>query len=215
MNELSLFAPAKINLCLSVLSRRSDGYHEVAMLMQMIGLSDEVRVALRGNDITVSSDDSSVPSGQGNIAYHAAKRMLAHSRVNSGVSIYIQKRIPVAAGLGGGSSDAAAVLAACNILFDAGFTREQLAEIGVEIGMDVPFFLHGPSAMAKGRGEIIADLAPPPPFWVLLVNPGIHVSTASVYQNLNLGLTKQVDCNKIQRIRSIIFSRCCRMTSRP
>ncbi len=197
MRALTLQTPAKINLCLSVLGRRSDGYHELEMLMQMVGLYDEVRVALKERGVSVACDSAAVPSGEGNIAFKAAAEMIDVAGGGAGLTIEIKKRIPVAAGLGGGSSDAAAVLAACNRLLGTGFGRERLAEIGARLGMDVPFFFYGPSALAQGRGEILTSLAPLGRFWVLLVNPGFETSTAWVYKKLNLELTKKGKCNKI------------------
>lgn len=201
MNELTLSAPAKINLCLSVLGKRPDGYHDVEMLMQAVGLYDEVTVALTGDGITVQCDNSAVPTGEGNIAYQAAARMLALAGRDVGVTIGIKKRIPVAAGLGGGSSDAAAVIEACNRLLGTGLDTRRMAEVGAALGMDVPFFFHGPTALARGRGEILEKTTPMDPFWVLLANPGFETSTAWVYKNVNLGLTKKVDCNKIARLK--------------
>ncbi len=201
MNEITLMAPAKINLCLCVLGRRFDGYHDVEMLMQMVGLYDQVRVALRGPGISVKCDSKAVPSGEGNIAWKAATAMLDLYGQASGLTIEIKKNIPAAAGLGGGSSDAAAVLLAANILLNMGLDRTKLAEIGTGIGMDVPFFFYGPLAGAKGRGELLTRLPPLPRFWVLLVNPGFETSTAWVYKNLNLRLTKKVDCNKIASLK--------------
>jgi 4-diphosphocytidyl-2-C-methyl-D-erythritol kinase len=194
---VTLLAPAKINLCLSVLGRRPDGYHELDMLMQMVGLYDEIRVSTGGQGITVACDSTCVPAGNENIAYRAADEMLRAAGSREGISVEIKKRIPVAAGLGGGSSDAAAVLIACNRLLRAGFRRERLAEIGARLGMDVPFFFYGPSALARGRGELLTTIDPPPRFWVLLVNPGFETSTSWVYKNLNLRLTKHVKCNNI------------------
>ena len=201
MNELILRTPAKINLCLSVLGKRPDGYHEVEMVMQAVGLYDEVTVRLAGRGITVRCDSDAIPSGEGNIAYRAAREMLDLSGRPSGIAIEIKKNIPVAAGLGGGSSDAAAVLVACNRLLGAGFGRERLTEIGTRLGMDVPFFLHGPTALAKGRGELLTSLPSPPKFWVLLVNPGFETSTAWVYKNLSFGLTKKGDCTNIAGLK--------------
>lgn len=200
MNEIKLLVPAKINLCLSVFGKRPDGYHEVQMLMQMVSLYDEVSVSLGNAGIIVRCDIGAVPSGEGNIAWKAADAMLKSSGSRAGLVVDIKKSIPVAAGLGGGSGNAAAVLVAANRLLHAGLNREQLAEIGAGIGMDVPFFLYGPLAAARGRGEILTRLDPPPRFWVLLVNPGFETSTAWVYKNVNLGLTKKVDCTKISRL---------------
>ncbi|MEK6742276.1 MAG: 4-(cytidine 5'-diphospho)-2-C-methyl-D-erythritol kinase [Nitrospirota bacterium] len=201
MNELVLRTPAKINLCLSVLGKRPDGYHEVEMVMQAVGLYDKVKVKLAESGIMVSCDDAAIPAGPGNIAYRAAREMLDLSGSPSGMAIEIKKNIPVAAGLGGGSSDAAAVLVACNRLLGTDLKREQLAEIGTRLGMDVPFFLFGPTALAKGRGELLTALPPPPKFWVLLVNPGFETSTAWVYKNLNFGLTKKGDCTNIAGLK--------------
>lgn len=199
-DSITLRSPAKINLCLSVHGKRTDGYHDVEMLMQMVGLYDEVTVSLGGNGVSVACDQSGVPGGEKNIAWKAAVGMLAASGIEAGLSIQIKKSIPVAAGLGGGSGNAAAVIAAANRLLGTGFDRKQLSEIGARIGMDVPFFFYGPTALARGRGEIITALPPAPGFWVLLVNPGFETSTAWVYNNVNLGLTKKVDCNKIARL---------------
>jgi len=200
MNMITLHSPAKINLCLSVLGRRPDGYHEVEMLMQMVGLFDEVTVSLGGTGISVRCDSLAVPSGEGNIAWKAAAEMLRISSKEAGLAIEIKKNIPVAAGLGGGSGNAAAVLVATNRLLGMDFDREQLAEIGARIGMDVPFFFYGPTAIARGRGEILTELPPLTQFWVLLVNPGFETSTAWVYNNVNLRLTKKAGCNKISRL---------------
>jgi 4-diphosphocytidyl-2-C-methyl-D-erythritol kinase len=200
LKTITLRSPAKINLCLSVLGRRPDGYHDVEMLMQMVGLFDEVTVSLGGPGISVSCDSHAVPSGRENIAWKAALEMLRISGKEVGLAITIKKNIPVAAGLGGGSGNAAAVLAALNRLLGIGLDRERLAEIGARIGMDVPFFFFGPTALAQGRGEILTELTPLPQIPILLINPGIEISTAWVYKKLNLRLTKKGDCTKIARL---------------
>ena len=200
MQSITLKTPAKINLCLSVLGRRTDGYHDVEMLMQMVGLYDEVTVAAQGTGIRFSCDSEAIPPGEDNIAWKAAHALLKRAGSGAGLSISIRKAIPVAAGLGGGSSDAAAVLAAANVVLGTGFNREELAGIGAKLGMDVPFFFYGPTALAQGRGEQLTELPPMPKMQILLVNPGFETSTAWVYKNLNLRLTKKVDCNKILRL---------------
>ena len=200
VTELTLKAPAKINLCLAVLGKRTDGYHEVEMLMQMVGLFDEVHVSRTGTGISVECDAPGVPSGEKNIAYRAAAEMLKLSGGAHGLKIGITKRIPVAAGLGGGSSDAAAVLAAADRLFGLGLGPDRLSGIGARLGMDVPFFFHGPTAVARGRGEVLTPLPPLPKLRLLLVNPGFETSTSWVYNNLRLGLTKKAGCNKIHRL---------------
>jgi 4-diphosphocytidyl-2-C-methyl-D-erythritol kinase len=200
MQSITLKTPAKINLCLSVLGRRPDGYHDVEMLMQMVALYDEVTVAAHGTGVRFSCDSDAIPSGEDNIAWKAGHALLKRAGQGAGLSITIRKAIPVAAGLGGGSSDAAAVLAAANEVLGTGLNREQLAGIGVKLGMDVPFFFYGPTALAQGRGERLTELLPMPKLQILLVNPGFETSTAWVYKNINLRLTKKVDCNKILRL---------------
>src|SRR5512143_904985 len=200
MKSVTLRSPAKINLCLTVLGKRPDGYHEVEMVMQMVGLYDEVTVSLGGTGIKVRCDAEGVPPEEGNIAWKAGREILKAVGSRVGISIAIKKNIPVAAGLAGGSGNAAAVLAAVNRLIGAGLGPEQLAEIGSGLGMDVPFFFFGPTAMARGRGERMTSLPPAPRCWVLLVNPGFETSTAWVYKNINLRLTKKVDCTKIARL---------------
>ncbi len=200
MNTITLRSPAKINLCLSVLGKRSDGYHEVETVMQMVGLYDEVAVSLGEPGVRVSCDTADAPSGEGNIAWKAAHEMLKCAGSSAGFTIAIKKNIPVSAGLAGGSGNAAAVLVAINRLLGMELGPERLAEIGARVGMDVPFFFFGPTARAWGRGEMLKSLPSVPPCWALLVNPGFETSTAWVYENLNLRLTKKVDCNKIARL---------------
>jgi 4-diphosphocytidyl-2-C-methyl-D-erythritol kinase len=200
MDSIALRSPAKINLCLSVLGKRPDGYHEVEMLMQMVDLYDEITVTRGGSGISVRSEGGILPSGEGNTAWKAAAEMLKAVRKNEGLSIFIKKNIPVSAGLAGGSGNAAAVLVAANRLLGTDYGRDHLAEIGTKVGMDVPFFFFGPTGVARGRGECVTSLPPVPSFWVLLVNPGFETSTAWVYNNLNLRLTKKVDCTKIARL---------------
>lgn len=198
--ELTIRTPAKINLCLAVLGKRSDGYHEIEMLMQMVGLYDEVCVSRTGPGISVECDAGGVPAGADNIAHRAAAEMLRLSGGGHGLTIRITKRIPVAAGLGGGSSDAAAVLTAADRLLGLGLGAAKLSQIGARLGMDVPFFFHGPTAVAHGRGEVLTTLPPLPKLRLLLVNPGFETSTAWVYHNLKLELTKKGGCNKIHTL---------------
>ena len=163
MQSITLKAPAKINLCLSVLGRRPDGYHDVEMLMQMVGLSDEVTVAAQGiAGVRISCDSDAIPPGEDNIAWKAGHALLKRAGQGAGITITIRKAIPVAAGLGGGSSDAAAVLVAANEVLGIGLNREELAGIGAKLGMDVPFFFYGPTALAQGRGERLTELLPLP-----------------------------------------------------
>jgi len=187
LQSIILQAPAKVNYRLDVIARRSDGYHELRMIMQRVNLCDQVSLKLvDGNEIKVSCGREGVPDGEGNIAWKAARALLDLAGQPSGVEIAIQKNIPVAAGLGGGSSDCAAVLLGLNELLGLGLSCEQLMEIGVKLGADVPFFVFQQTALAEGIGEKLTPLTGLPPAWVVLVNPNLPVSTAWVYKNLQL-----------------------------
>lgn len=183
----TFLAPAKINICLHVLNRRSDGYHDLAMLMQRVSLYDKISIALTGGaDITVQCGGVTLPAGQQNIAARAAQALLDRAGVRQGLEIVIEKNIPVAAGLGGGSSDAATVLMGLNDMLSLGFSPEQLMETGVKLGADVPFFIFKHAAWATGIGDRLEEVHGLPPVWYVLVNPGLEVSTAWVYKNLRL-----------------------------
>ena len=184
--KLLVKAPAKINLSLDVLHKRPDGYHEVEMIMTTIDLADRIELALLDNDvIKIVSLNRFVPDDQRNLAYQAASILKEKFDVKKGVEIKIEKHIPVAAGLAGGSSDAAAVLRGLNKLWDLGLTLDELAVIGAEIGSDVSFCVYGGTALATGRGEIIKELPAPPVCWVILAKPFIGVSTADIYKRLD------------------------------
>jgi len=180
-------APAKINLSLDVRRKRPDGYHEVEMVMTTIDLADRVELTELAEDkVTVSSHNRFVPDDQRNLAYQAAMLMKERYGIKKGVSIFITKVIPVAAGLAGGSSDAAAVFRGLNRLWDLKLSMNELAELGAEIGSDVSFCVHGGTALATGRGEKIRHIETPPHCWVVLAKPTIGVSTAEVYKQLKV-----------------------------
>ena len=187
MHQLVLQAPAKVNYRLDVIRRRSDGYHDLRMIMQRINLCDQVTLKLvETPGISVCCDHDAVPDGEDNIAWKAAQKLLDLAGGTGGVLITIQKNIPVAAGLGGGSSDCAAVLLGMNQLLGLGLSRERLMEIGVTLGADVPFFVFQQTALAEGIGERLTPLEGLPSAWIVLVNPNLPVSTAWVYKNLQL-----------------------------
>ena len=189
MNSLTLLSPAKINLRLEVLYKRDDGYHEIRTVMQRIDLCDEMEISLSGSELLISSQGEDIPTGEENIAYRAARRLLDEFNFNTGIRIFIKKKIPVAAGLAGGSSNAATRMMGLNRLLKLGLSKERLIEIGKELGADVPFFIFEKPALATGIGEILQEIELPSPLWVVLVNPGISVSTAWAYKKLNMGLT--------------------------
>jgi 4-diphosphocytidyl-2-C-methyl-D-erythritol kinase len=185
--KLLVKAPAKINLSLDVLHKRPDGYHEVKMVMTTIDLADRIELTpLPSDTIRIVSYNRFVPDDHRNLAFQAAKLLKERFNVREGVAISITKTIPVAAGLAGGSSDAAATLRGLNKLWNLGLTLDELAELGAEIGSDVSFCVYGGTAIATGRGEKIEHIPAPPPCWVILAKPTIGVSTAEVYRNLNL-----------------------------
>lgn len=184
---ISVKAPAKINLSLDVIRRRDDGYHDLEMVMTMIDLAD--RVDLWDEEqplIRIKSSSSFIPTDSRNIVYQAASLLREQVGISRGVTIHIQKNIPISAGLGGGSSDAAATLRGLNHLWNLGLTLDELAAIGAEIGSDVPFCVHGGTAFATGRGEILKPLPSPPPCWVVLAKPAVSVSTKDVYEALDV-----------------------------
>jgi 4-diphosphocytidyl-2-C-methyl-D-erythritol kinase len=206
-------APAKINLSLDVLHKRKDGFHEVKMIMTTIDLADRVElVDLANDEIRIVSHNRFVPDDQRNLAYQAAKLLKERYNIRKGISISITKAIPVAAGLAGGSSDAAATLRGLNRLWNLGLTLEELAEIGAEIGSDVSFCVYGGTALATGRGEVIKHIETPPHCWVVLAKPMIGVSTADVYKNLNLNSIQHPNVEEmIEAINMGDYERICNL----
>ncbi|MGO1061130.1 4-(cytidine 5'-diphospho)-2-C-methyl-D-erythritol kinase [Planococcus sp. FY231025] len=174
-------APAKINLTLDVLFKRPDNYHEIEMIMTTVDLADRIGLKATESGIHIESADRFVPNDSRNLAYQAAKLLKDTFGIKSGVIISLEKQIPVAAGLAGGSSDAAATLKGLNQLWQLNLSLDELAELGAKIGSDVSFCVYGGTALAKGRGEIIEELPAPPNCWVILAKPTIGVSTADVY----------------------------------
>ena len=190
-DSLCVHAHAKINLYLDVIGNRPDGYHEIETIFHSIGLHDDVIIRRRNNrNIKVHCNHPQVPNDVRNLAYRAAKLLRDNTPDLSGVEIEIQKRIPVAAGLGGGSADAAAVLWGMNQLFDLGLTQSDLVGFGVQLGADVPFCILGGAALGCGIGEVLTPLLPLDEAWLVLANPGFEVPTAWAYQRINLSLTK-------------------------
>jgi len=184
-------SPAKVNLFLRVLRKRSDGFHDILSLMQRITLYDEMRFALRGDGVVVRCPGSTLPEDRGNIVCRAAEDLLAHVSGHTGAEITIHKKIPVAAGLGGGSSNAATTLVTLNEMTGTPCTTEELMEMGARLGADVPFFVSGRTALASGIGDHLKPVQGVPRIWFVLVNPGFEVSTREIYERLRLGLTKE------------------------
>jgi len=191
--SITLKAFAKINLYLAVTGKRADGYHDIESLMQKIDLADRIKLSIGNSGIRLTCPGIDLPTDEGNLAYRAAASFLqatshrGRSDAMRGVDIVLEKKIPVAAGLGGGSSDAAAVLRGLNTLFGAELATADLLELAKRLGADVPFFIHAwPAAWATGIGEELSPAAPLANYHIVLVNPGIPVSTGWVYENFAL-----------------------------
>ena len=191
MNSIELFSHAKVNLRLDILGKRPDGYHNIRTVFQKITLGDELTIAIAKSGIEVACNNPQVPNNEGNLAFTAARALFDRYKIKDGVKIAISKQIPVAAGLGGGSSNAAATLMGINQLFGLGLSAEELMKIGKEIGADVPFFIFGKSARATGIGEILEPLPITPQLWFLLITPDIPISTAWAYNAIRRGLTNR------------------------
>ena len=186
MERISINAMAKINLGLDVLRRRENGYHDVKMIMQTVNIYDTLDfVKLQESKIVVKTDTMELPTDENNLIYKAAKLLFEKCGVIEGVEITLTKRIPIAAGMAGGSTDAAAALVGINALFDLNLSMDELKEIGVKIGADVPYCIEGGTALSEGIGEILTKLPDAPDCFVVVAKPEISVSTKYVYENLH------------------------------
>lgn len=180
-------APAKINLGLDVINKRADNYHELAMVMTSIDLVDRLHIEeIPENQIKVETNKAFLPTDGRNNVYQAIALVKERYQINRGVKVFIKKQIPVAAGLGGGSTDCAAALRGINKMWNLGLSFEELTKIGLEVGTDVPFCLYGNTALATGIGEKITHLPSLPQCWVILVKPRFSVSTPTVFKDLVL-----------------------------
>ena len=189
-NQIKVRGAAKINLFLDVLERKEDGYHEIETLLQPIGLWDELSIRCIASGIELTGDDPTIPWDRENLCYRAAEAILGRTGCRGGVRISVLKGIPHGAGLGGGSSDAAAVLLGLNEFLEVGLGEDELMEIGLSLGSDVPFFIRGGPAVGRGKGEILERADGLDKGWILIVKPEISVSTSWAYRNLKIGLTR-------------------------
>lgn len=198
MEEIVLQSYGKINLSLDVLHKRTDGYHELNTIMQQIDLKDTIVLKNRKKGVKIQCNENEIPLDNTNLVYKAWEKIIEKTGVNRGIHITIHKNIPIASGLAGGSSNGAAVLKGLNALWDLNFSEEELREIGLEIGADVPFCIMGGTAHAEGIGEKLTKLKSFSNKMVLLANVGIPISTAYVYQNLNLNnVNRRIDIDKM------------------
>ena len=188
MDKIELKAYGKINIGLDVIRKREDGYHDLDMIMQTVGVYDDVIISRKDGtqtyEIEVSTDADVLPNDKGNLAFMAAKVLMEAYDIKAKVKIHINKRIPIAGGMAGGSADCAAVLRGVNQLFQLGLTDEQLQEYGVKLGADVPYCIVGGTKRAQGIGEILTHLPPPPKCYVIIAKPDAFVSTKFVYSHI-------------------------------
>jgi 4-diphosphocytidyl-2-C-methyl-D-erythritol kinase len=196
VRKIRITAFAKVNLGLRILGKRDNGYHNIESVLQTVSLADEIEIETRGHSIEVSSDNPDLPVDESNLCYRAARLFLEGIGDPTGVAIHIEKRIPVGAGLGGGSSDAASVLTGLDILFSSGLDKERLREMALLIGSDVPFFLEGGTSLVGGRGERIEPVRPEPTLAYLIVYPGFSVDTKWAYGRIK-SLTKNANYSNV------------------
>ncbi len=185
MNEYEIKAYAKINLGLDVVRRLENGYHEVRMVMQTVNIYDRITLRRTDKGIRLTSDSDGIPMNEDNLVYKAACLMREQYGITAGVSIHLQKNIPIAAGMAGGSTDAAAVMLAMKELFGVESSKEELMQLGVKIGADVPYCIMGGTALAEGIGEKLTPLSKAPQCHLLVAKPDIDVSTKYVYEHLD------------------------------
>lgn len=201
MNEITIKAPAKINLTLDVLGQRENGYHDLKMIMQTIDIYDKITIKKTGTMSITLSMNKELPDKlppEKNLVYKAARQMQETYSLPYGFDIYLEKNIPAAAGLAGGSSDCAATLLGINELCDLALRKHELCEIGVTLGADVPFCIQKGTMLSEGIGEILTPLSPLPPLWALLIKPDISVSTAYVYTHLQSDkITRRPDTDRM------------------
>lgn len=198
MEEIIIDSHAKINLSLDVLFKREDGYHEIESLMQEVSLKDKLIFKKRDKGILIESNSPHIPLDFHNLVYKVWEKMNLYTKTNRGIYIYIEKNIPVSAGLAGGSSNAAAAFKALNILWDLGLTREELMAMGKDLGADIPFCIMGGTALARGIGEDLKSIDSPGPINILLCNPGFEVSSAYAYSLLDLN-EERIDTDRLIR----------------
>ena len=194
-SRVKVTAPAKINLGLTIHKKRDDGYHEIKTLLQAVSLYDELEISLIHKGIELVSEGETTPTDQKNIVWKAAQLFLSRFNCPNGIHILLKKTIPVAAGLGGGSSDAAATLKGLNQLFDLSLSQDYLLKMGKKLGADVPFFLFKNSALGEGIGARLTSTPPLSSAWIIIANPDFSLSTKWVYNNIDIDLllTKKTD----------------------
>jgi 4-diphosphocytidyl-2-C-methyl-D-erythritol kinase len=204
--SIKISAPAKLNLYLKITGQRADGYHELVSLMVPVALFDELKISRAENGLDVVCKGRKLPTGQDNLVYRAALSFFKATGIKEGANIELIKNIPVSAGLGGGSSDAAATLTGLNRLWGNPLSKEELERLAFSLGADVPFFLLKKPAIARGIGEILQPLNNLPIFWYVIMSPRLAVSTSWAYKQIKLKLTEKEKKDIISNSENVTFN---------
>jgi len=192
MKEVKIDSYSKINLTLNILAKRQDGYHNIETIMQSINLADRIFIKGEKKGIKIKCNHPLVPVDTQSLTYRSAEKILKRYRITKGVKIEIDKKIPLASGMAGGSANSASILIGINKLFALNLSNEDLRGMGEELGMDVPFCIQNGTALAYHRGEKVTPLSPVnPPLWIIIINPGFEIPTKWAYNNLDLSLIKK------------------------
>ena len=204
MKEIEIDSYSKINLTLSVLGKRQDGYHNIETIMQSINLADKIVIREEKEGVRIKCSHPLVPTDTQSLTYRSAEKILSRYRIKKGVKIEIDKKIPLASGMAGGSANSASILVGINKLFALNLSNKDLSEIGEELGMDVPFCIQNGTALAYHWGEKVTPLPPiNPPLWIIVINPGFEIPTKWAYNNLDLDLIKGEKNNTIAMLKAL------------
>jgi len=204
MKEIEIDSYSKINLTLNILGKRRDGYHNIETIMQSINLADRIFIKEEKEGLKIKCSHPLVPVDTQSLTYRSAEKILNRYRIKKGVKIEIDKKIPLASGMAGGSANSASILVGINKLFALNLSNKDLREIGEELGMDVPFCIQNGTALAYHKGEKVTPLPPiNPPLWIIIINPGFEIPTKWAYNNLDLGLIKREKNNTIAMLKAL------------
>jgi 4-diphosphocytidyl-2-C-methyl-D-erythritol kinase len=204
MKEIGIDSYSKINLTLNILGKRRDGYHNIETIMQSINLADRIVIREEREGVKIKCSHPLVPTDTQSLIYRTAEKILSKYRIKRGVKIEIDKKIPLASGMAGGSANSASILVGINKLFALNLSHKVLKEIGEELGMDVPFCIQNGTALAYHRGEKVAPLPPMnPPLWIIVINPGFEIPTKWAYNNLNLESIRGEKSNTISMLKAL------------
>ncbi|GAH19302.1 unnamed protein product [marine sediment metagenome] len=204
MKEIEIDSYSKINLTLNILGKRRDGYHNIETIMQSINLADRIFIKEEKEGVKIKCSHPLVPVDTQSLTYRSAEKILNRYRIKKGVKIEIDKKIPLASGMAGGSANSASILVGINKLFALNLSNKDLREIGEELGMDIPFCIQNGTALAYHKGEKVTPLPPiNPPLWIIIINPGLEIPTKWAYNNLDLGLIKREKNSTIAMLKAL------------